>query len=148
MRGVRELHVPGAFFRAILDVRQPGIEGIGFILPAEGAGKPLMSYAVSIDAVEEASGFDLFSNLPDPAEKMIEAACDTTRWVKSEAAGTDSGRDPALDAGRNKATGKNFVPAALCHGIGSDGKHCMRMTTNPNGFCWEHQDQAKPTPKR
>lgn len=146
--GATGIAAPEAFFRAILDVREPGIEGIGFILPAGGARKPLMSYAVSIDEVEEASGFDLFPNLPDPAEKAIEAACDTTRWAPSAAADSVSKRDAAIDAGRNKTTGKNFVPAALCRGVAADGKRCMRMTTNPNGYCWEHQDQAKPTQKR
>ena len=146
--GSTGIAAPGAFFRAILDVREPGIEGIGFIIPAEGAKKPLMSYAVSIDAVEEASGFDLFANLPDPAERAIEAACDTTRWASPAAGDSASRRDPAIDAGRNKATGKNFVPAALCKGVTADGKRCMRMTTNPNGYCWEHQDQAKPPQKR
>lgn len=34
-----------------------------------------------------------------------------------------------------------------CKGITISGERCNRMTNNTNGFCWEHQDQAKENSK-
>ena len=34
------------------------------------------------------------------------------------------------------------VPAAVqCRGLNKRGKQCGRLTDNPNGLCWQHQDQ-------
>ncbi|MBN1968634.1 MAG: hypothetical protein JXR48_03305 [Candidatus Delongbacteria bacterium] len=30
-----------------------------------------------------------------------------------------------------------------CSGVTVTGERCTRMTTSSNGYCWEHQDQAK-----
>ena len=33
--------------------------------------------------------------------------------------------------------------AVQCKGITKSGSRCKRKTTNANGYCWQHQDQAK-----
>ena len=34
------------------------------------------------------------------------------------------------------------VPIARqCRGVTEDGTQCENMTDNPNGLCWQHQDQ-------
>ncbi|MGV8018311.1 MAG: DUF5763 domain-containing protein [Ignavibacteria bacterium] len=30
-----------------------------------------------------------------------------------------------------------------CNGITKKGAQCKRKTTNSNGYCWQHQNQAK-----
>jgi endonuclease G len=146
LAGRSGIQAPKYFYRVLLVAREQGIKGIGFILPAAGSKKSLMSYAVPIDSVESVTGIDFFSNLPDRTEKAIEASLDSTLWALNTAGQDSTGRTATVPAQR-KLTGKAFTPAVLCKGIAKDGKRCMRMTTNPNGYCWEHQDQAKPSNK-
>lgn len=149
--GKSAIAAPSSFFAVILDYREPEVKGIGFILPNGPSKKPLMSYAVSIDDVETATGFNFFPNLPSKVQSPLEVVADTTGWV--ETAATDSLTAGANSAGvvnfsdKGKITGKAFITAVLCRGVDSEGKRCKRMTTNSNGFCWEHQDQAKPQVK-
>jgi endonuclease G len=139
---------PQYFYRVLLVAREQGMKGIGFILPAAGSKKSLMLYAVPIDSVESVTGIDFFSNLPDRTERAIEASLDPTLWVTNTAGQDSTGRAVTVPVPvQRKLTGKAFTPAVLCKGITKDGKRCVRMTTNPNGYCWEHQDQAKPSSK-
>ena len=139
---------PQYFYRVLLVTREQGMKGIGFILPVSGSPKPLMSYAVSIDSVESFTGINFFPSLPDRMEKNIEASLDSLKWAPGAAGRDSTGQTASMPVPvQKKITGKAFAPATLCKGITKDGKHCMRMTTNPNGYCWEHQDQAKPSNK-
>jgi endonuclease G, mitochondrial len=131
---------PKFFFRVLLAARGTTISGIGFLLPADGPVKAIMSYAVPIDSVEAATGLNFFPNLPDIAENGMEASFDPKIWVVNVAPDGGVYAQGSLQKG---LAGKTFTPAVLCRGITKDGKPCTRMTTNPNGYCWEHQDQAK-----
>lgn len=135
---------PQQFFAAILDNREPGIKAVGFILPNGPAKKPLMAHAVSVDEVERVTGLNLFANLPDQVETVFEAKYDPSQWIVDESApGADSATAAPGGPGQKKMSGKAFAPAVLCRGVDVEGKRCKRMTTNPNGYCWEHQDQDK-----
>lgn len=35
------------------------------------------------------------------------------------------------------------IEAVQCKGTTKKGKRCKRKTNNANGYCWQHQDQAK-----
>jgi endonuclease G, mitochondrial len=134
--------VPKSFYRVILEAKDKGARGIGFFLPAVGADKPPMAYAMSIESVERATGINFFPNLPDAVEKNIETSFAPGVWFST--AGNDTSAVPPVvsSPAQRKVSAKVFSPAVICKGLMKDGKHCMRMTTNPNGFCWEHQDQA------
>lgn len=142
---------PSSFYAVILDNREPEVKGIGFVLPNGASKKPLMSYAVSIDAVEAATGLNFFPNLPARVQNPLEASVDAAKWTAPAESPTpvDTIRHaPTVTfSDKGQITGKAFTTAVLCRGLDSEGKRCKRMTTNPNGFCWEHQEQAKPAIK-
>ena len=53
---------------------------IGFILPNERSDKPLASFAVTVDAVEKATGLDFFSRVPKEEQEMLERTISTKAW--------------------------------------------------------------------
>ena len=75
-----DLFVPKYFYKVILDYSDPGVKGIGFILPNESSSADLSSFAVSIDSVEKFTGIDFFPSLPDDQEKVIESSYDYSMW--------------------------------------------------------------------
>ncbi len=149
--GKSKISAPESFYAVVLDNREPEVKGIGFILPNGPSKKPLMSCAVSIDAVELATGINFFPNLPARVQKPLEGTVSIAGWTESETPPSQQAAQQAAPvvniSEKGKITGKAFITAVLCRGLDSEGKRCKRMTTNPNGFCWEHQDQAKPAIK-
>ncbi len=133
---------PEQFFAAVLDNREPEIKAVGFVFPNGQSKKALLEYAVSVDEVERITGLNLFANLPDQMENAFEAVADTSRWSAGETVPGGPFAAPGAP-GQRKLGGKVFTPAVMCKGVTAEGKRCVRMTTNPNGYCWEHQDQAK-----
>ena len=65
--------VPERFFKVVLINDGNKLMGIGFILNNNDDFMPLEDYAISIDTVEEITGFDFFSALPDDVENTIES---------------------------------------------------------------------------
>lgn len=75
-----EVKVPEAFFKAIVCMQEGHQMGIGFIFENSETKQTLGGTAITIDAVENATGYDLFPNLPDDVEKILEAQCNLTKW--------------------------------------------------------------------
>lgn len=73
--------VPSEFYKVILDLTDPEIKAIAFIIPHEKSEKHLHDYAVSIDEVEKRTGLDLFPVLlDDEIEEEIESQVETKLW--------------------------------------------------------------------
>jgi competence protein ComEA len=55
---------------------------VGFLLPhARGWGyRPLKGYAISLDAIEAATGLDRFASLPDKLEDTLEGSTSLKGW--------------------------------------------------------------------
>ena len=64
----------------VLDVTEPTIEGIAFVLPNESLKKPLGRFAVTIDYVEEITGINFFEALEDGLEEQIEGSYSLLHW--------------------------------------------------------------------
>lgn len=74
--GATGVAVPQSFFKVIL---APFVEhpwAIGFIMPNGYVAGGMQKAAVSVDKVEELTGYDFFSALPDSIEADIESRCD------------------------------------------------------------------------
>ncbi len=69
--GPNRVSVPKYYYKVILDNQEPGLHGIGFILPNEPSKLSLSSFAVSIDSVEKVTGLDFFPTLP-PGSRALE----------------------------------------------------------------------------
>jgi len=53
---------------------------IGFILPNDGSSQPLQSFAVTVDAVEKATGLDFFSTITQPKQEQLESTISVQNW--------------------------------------------------------------------
>lgn len=78
--GDSKVAVPPRFFKILLASHAQPMRAIAFIYDNARATGDLEQHAVSVDAVEEATGIDFFSNLPDEVEDAVEAQCDLSQW--------------------------------------------------------------------
>jgi len=78
--GDSRIPVPERFFKVILAPYSIPPRAIGFIMPNEAPEDGLETMAVSVDQVEEITGFDFFKCLPDEIENEIEANANYRRW--------------------------------------------------------------------
>lgn len=81
----RDLLTPDYFFMAILcknsDPTQDGYKAIGFWMKHEAnTRRDFRSFAVSIDELEQKTGLDLFCNLPDGIEDIVERNLVLSAW--------------------------------------------------------------------
>lgn len=125
--GKNKISVPKYFYKVILDHKEPGIKGIGFIMPHMKSSGSLQIYAVSIDSVEKFTGIDFFPLLPDEQENFIESSLSIESW---------SWKSSKLASG---TAGKTV--SAQCDGITGAGARCKNKTLNVNGYCSHHVSQ-------
>ena len=72
--------VPDAFFKAMLITLGDTFYSIAFYMNNEGTRHSLRSYARTVNEIEEISGLDLFPNIPDEIEEMIEGTFSIDLW--------------------------------------------------------------------
>jgi len=78
--GDENVAVPDYFYKIILDIQQPEIKAIAFLIPNEASEKGLYQYVVSIDEIEKLTGIDFFAELPDDLENNIEKSKSYVAW--------------------------------------------------------------------
>jgi endonuclease G, mitochondrial len=78
--GNNGVDIPDAFFKVILDFREPEIKAIAFILPNQKSKKTISTYAVTVNRVEDITGIDFFPELPDYIENELEKQCNYNKW--------------------------------------------------------------------
>lgn len=81
--GENKVSVPDAFYKVIYDLTPPQ-KMIGFIIPNEKSQESLQNFAVTVDAVEEATGLDFFTLIPKPAQESLESAISVEAWKWTE----------------------------------------------------------------
>ena len=77
--GANKVTVPTHYYKVIYD-RTPPEKMIGFILPNEGSTKRLQDFAVTVDAVENATGLNFFSLVPQPKQEQLESTISVRDW--------------------------------------------------------------------
>ncbi len=82
--GPNKVRVPGFYYKVIYDETPPE-KMIAFIIPNKGSRKALDKYIVSVDDVEEATGLDFFSKLPNDVQRRLEAVSDPDAWAWRDA---------------------------------------------------------------
>ena len=73
--------IPSAFYKVVLDLTPP-MKMIGFLVPNAPSKRRIWAFAVSVDKVEEITGYDFFSALDDETEKKLEKECHCVQWMK------------------------------------------------------------------
>lgn len=79
--GENEVSVPKAYYKVLLDVTEPQVKGIGFLIPNAVSFEPLYEFAVSIEEVEKRTGFDFFPNV---ATEAVEQNFNLDLWEFSK----------------------------------------------------------------
>lgn len=70
--GANKVAVPDAFFKVLLVNYPKSPKAYGFIFKNEAGDRPLTYYQLTVDEVEQQTGMDFFSSLPDKIENRIE----------------------------------------------------------------------------
>ena len=78
--GKNRVTVPQYFYKVILDIQEPDLKAIGFVMKNEGSDNALSSFAVKVDRVEEMTGLDFFPSIPDEMENRLEGSMNITNW--------------------------------------------------------------------
>ncbi|MDE5773489.1 MAG: DNA/RNA non-specific endonuclease [Muribaculaceae bacterium] len=78
--GTTGVLVPGAFYKVLLAPYIDTPRAIGFIYPNGKAPGNMQDYAVTVDKVEELTGLDFFSALPDDIEQRVESSFSFNDW--------------------------------------------------------------------
>lgn len=71
--GRHRIAVPDRFFKVVLIYNRKNPIAMGFLFDNKAHHQALEKYLVSVDRVEEETGYDFFSRLPDDVEQKIEA---------------------------------------------------------------------------
>ena len=82
--GKNKVSVPHTFFKALLSYGRKRVEAIGFVMPNERLNEGLDAYACSIDHMEEIANIDVFPDLPDDIEDVVEAEYNWEFWFGDE----------------------------------------------------------------
>lgn len=82
--GESEVSIPEFYYKVIIDIQDPIVKGIGFIMENQSSSRELQTFAVPIDQVEEITGLDFFAPLPDFLENRIESEVDFEAWMREE----------------------------------------------------------------
>ena len=78
--GAEKVSVPKQFYKIILDYTQPEVKAIAFLVPHQESNKALYTFATSIDIIEDLTGIDFFSELPDEIENQLEKSSSYKQW--------------------------------------------------------------------
>lgn len=121
--GVSGVSVPAYYYKIVFDIDEDGARSIAFLMPNTSIRGDLQAYIVSVDSIEKLSGIDFFPALPDQVEDSLEAKT-TGSW------------------NFHISTSSSQSASQQCWGTTLKGDRCRRRTTNTNGYCWQHTEQA------
>jgi endonuclease G, mitochondrial len=83
--GESQVAVAPSFYKVLLDLSEPEVKAIGFIVPNETSTERIEAFAVSVDQVEQLTGINFFQNLMEPGlEQELEANFDVSLWKTNE----------------------------------------------------------------
>ncbi len=83
--GNNQVSVPQAYYKVLLDFKEPEFKAIGFVIPNQVSFDPLYDFAVSVDEVEKLTGIDFFPDLmDDELEEELESSYNLDFWEFSK----------------------------------------------------------------
>jgi endonuclease G, mitochondrial len=79
--GENRVGVPRYFFKVLVDLSPPDHDMIAFLLPNSGSSTDLLHFAITVDSLEQFTGYDFFSNAPDQETiNWLEERIETAHW--------------------------------------------------------------------
>lgn len=80
--GPGNVRVPGAFFKVIAAPYAESPRGIAFVYPNMSSPGDMRKYSMSIDELENITGYDFLYELPDEIEEAIESKASFNDWSR------------------------------------------------------------------
>lgn len=78
----RKIVVPQFFFKVFLRQKPNGEwTSIGFVMPNTETSRPIMTYMMTIDEIEQMAEIDFFYQLPDEIEEKVESDYNISDWT-------------------------------------------------------------------
>lgn len=77
--GSSKVAVPDAFFKVVLCLEGTP-KAIGFLYKNDPSSQSIKDCVYSVDIVEELTGFDFFTSLPDDIEDVVESDANLAKW--------------------------------------------------------------------
>ncbi len=84
-RSVNKVSIPEYYWKVAIDIKKN--RGIGFLIPNKKVNYPLSMYAMSIDEIEEKTGFDFYNKLDRATQNTLESNFTAADWLPEVAAG-------------------------------------------------------------
>ncbi len=78
--GTENVAVPNYFYKILLDYNSGNPKMIAFLMKHENSKKPLSSFVVSADSIEQLTGIDFFPKLDDVIEDRLEKSSSYSHW--------------------------------------------------------------------
>ncbi len=78
--GDNKVAVPDFFFKVLMQNDNGEMYAIAFLFPNKATDNPLMTYALTVDELEDITDMDFFPTLPDKVEKKMESEIDFSLW--------------------------------------------------------------------
>ncbi|MCG9912341.1 MAG: DNA/RNA non-specific endonuclease [Flavobacteriales bacterium] len=85
--GPNRVAVPKRFYKVAIDYTQNPPQSIGFVMPNIYCKYPVMYYALPVDSVENLTGIDFFSRLPQDVQAKSESTRTDSVWLVKSARG-------------------------------------------------------------
>jgi endonuclease G len=137
--GENKVSVPGAFYKVILDFREPEYKAIGFIIPHNNQSDDLWDYAYSVDDVEAMTGINFFNLLPDEIEHRLERYCSLSSWtldpVIEKSPPPPNHSNTQASYWINDASGTRHNPTCRYYGKTKTGHYTAEPEGEPCGYC-------------
>ena len=77
--GANRVTVPQYYYKVIYDTTPPE-KMIAFVLPNKGSNADLRTFVVTVDRVEDLTGLDFFSTVPQPKQEQLESTITVENW--------------------------------------------------------------------
>ena len=78
--GEEDVDVPRHYYKIIARGGKDNLKVLGFLMEGRESTKPLKSFLVPIDIIEQQTGLDFFQGLSDVLEDTMEAKVNSTGW--------------------------------------------------------------------
>jgi endonuclease G len=79
--GENQVGIPPAYFKVLADLSPPGHSMIAFLLPNDRSDRDPIHFAVTVDSLEQVTGYDFFASASDPETvEWFEGRLDLSGW--------------------------------------------------------------------
>ncbi len=78
--GEEDVDVPRQYYKIIARGSKDNLKVLAFLIEGRESSKPLKSFLVPVDTIEQRTGIDFFEELPDNLENEMETKVNTSGW--------------------------------------------------------------------